>query len=382
MRVLFIDNTGNKSAGAYHSMIALIRYLREYGVESYVAVSDKADGLDLLEKNDIPYIKIRACAYTWIISNKANILERFKMPFKFIYALLASRYLVDYVKKNKIDLIHENTSACYIGFFVAQYLKKPHVWHIREFLEEDFDASFWWKRLSLSCINRSNAVITVSDAITRKYAGLIKNNLIHRIYNGIDIDYFYQKKSLKILNSTSNILCVGRVCEGKGQADVIKALAILKEKYNLTPQLYIAGIYTDEYKDSILIPANKCNIGCNIHFMGQVNDIKNLYKKMGILCMSSHKEAFGRATIEAMLSGLLVVGANSGGTAEIIKSKKTGYLYEAGNAEELANRLAYIFQNLDEAFDIALNGQKYAKEHYDAERNAREIYELYKSLFG
>lgn len=380
MRVLFIENTGNKSAGAYHSMIALIRHLREYGVESYVAVSDKADGLDLLERNNISYIKMRACTYTWIISNKANKLERFKMPFKYIYALLSSRKLVNYVKNNNIDLIHENTSACYIGFFVAQYLKKPHVWHIREFLEEDFNASFWCKKLSLSCINRSNAVITVSDAITRKYAGLIKNNLIHRIYNGIDVNYFYQKKSLIKLDSTSNILCVGRVCEGKGQADVIKALAILKEKYNYTPQLYIAGIYTEEYKELIITPAKECNIDNNIHFLGQVNDMNELYKRMDILCMSSHKEAFGRVTIEAMLSGLLVVGANSGGTAEIITNNKTGYLYNPGNAEKLANRLTYVFRNQEEAAQVAILGQEHAKKQYDAKRNAREIYELYKTL--
>lgn len=380
MRVLFIENAGNKSAGAYHSMIALIRYLREYGVESYVAVSDKADGLDLLEKNNIPYIKMRACAYTWIISNKANKFERFKMPFKYLYSVFASRNLKKYIKNNNINLVHENTSACYIGAFAAYSLKIPHIWHIREFLEEDFNTSFWWKRLSLACINRSDAVITVSDAITKKYAGLIKKNLIHRIYNGIDVDFFYQKKAFRRLDSTSNILCVGRVCEGKGQADVIKALAILKEKYNYTPQLYIAGIYKEEYKKLIITPARECGIGNNIHFMGQVNDMKELYKKMDILCMSSHKEAFGRVTIEAMLSGLLVVGANSGGTAEIITDNKTGYLYEAGNAEELANRLIHVFRNQEEATQAAMLGQKYAKEQYDAKRNAREIYELYKTL--
>lgn len=380
MRVLFIDNTGNKSAGAYHSMIALIRYLREYGVESYVAVSDKADGLDLLEKNDIPYIKIRACAYTWIISNKANILERFKMPFKYLYSVLASIKLTRYAKKNKIDLIHENTSACYIGFFVAFLLKIPHIWHIREFLEEDFNVSFWWKRLSLSYINKSNAVITVSDAITKKYIGFISNNLIHRIYNGVDVNVFYQKKTFSRLDGACNILCVGRVCEGKGQADVIKSLAILKENYNYTPQLYIAGIYTEKYKKSIMDPAMKCNIESNIHFLGQVNNMKDLYRKMDILCMSSHNEAFGRVTIEAMLSGLLVVGANSGGTAEIITEKKTGYLYEAGNAEELAKCLTLVFQNKIEATQVALLGQKCAKEQYDAKKNAKEIYELYKTL--
>ena len=382
MKVLFIENAGNKSAGAYHSMIALICYLREFGVESFVALPDKAEGLDLLEKNNIPFIKMRACAYTWIISNRANKFEKFKMPIKYLYSVIASLKLTIYAKKNKIDLIHENTSACYIGFFVASLLKIPHIWHIREFLEEDFNVSFWWKKLSLLYINQSDAVITVSDAITRKYEGLIKNNLIHRLYNGIDVDYFYQLKTSRKLDSTSSILCVGRVCEGKGQADVINALVILKEKYNYTPQLYIAGIYTDEYKDSILIPARKCNIRNNIHFMGQVNEMKSLYKKMDILCMSSHNEAFGRVTIEAMLSGLLVVGSNSGGTAEIITNKKTGYLYDTGNAEALADRLVYIFRNIEEASEIALQGQKYARDHYDAKRNAKEINELYKTIIG
>ncbi|HAS92069.1 MAG TPA: glycosyltransferase family 1 protein [Clostridiales bacterium] len=380
MRVLFIENTGNKSAGAYHSMIALIRYLRDYGVESFVAVSDKADGLDLLENNGIPYIKMRACAYTWIISKKANKIERFKMPFKYLYSLFASRALKKYVKYNNIDLIHENTSACYIGSFVSHSLHIPHIWHIREFLEEDFNAAFWCKRIALSHINKSDAVITVSDAITKKYEGLINNNIIHRIYNGIDVDFFYQKRKFRDIDTTSNIVCVGRVCEGKGQADAIKALAILKEKYNYTPQLYIAGIYTENYKESIMEPAKKCNIEKNIHFMGQVNDMKKLYKQMDILCMASHNEAFGRVTIEAMLSGLLVVGANSGGTAEIITNQKTGYLYKPGDAEELANSLNYVFQNKEEAKKVAICGQEYAKKQYDAKRNANEIYELYKTL--
>lgn len=380
MKVLFIENAGNKSAGAYHSMITLIRYLREYGVESFVAVSDKADGLDLLENNNIPYIKLRACAYTWIISKDASKLEHFKMPFKYIYSILSIGKLIRYVKKNNIDLIHENTSACYIGFFVSFALKKPHIWHIREFLEEDFNVSFWKKDFSLAIINRSDAVITVSDAITKKYAGMLKKNLLHRIYNGIDVAFFYQKKASRRLDSTSNILCVGRVCDGKGQADIIKAFAILKEKYNYMPQLYIAGIYTEEYKKIIIKPAQKVNIDNNIHFLGQVNDMKELYRKMDLLCMASHKEAFGRVTIEAMLSGLLVVGANSGGTSEIIKNNQTGYLYEAGNVEELANRLAYIFQNQEEAAQVAILGQEHAKKKYDAKRNAEEIYEIYKTL--
>lgn len=380
MRVLFIENTGNKSAGAFHSLITLICNLRGYGIESFVAVSDKGDGLDLLDDNNIPYIKMRACAYTWMISNKANIKERLKMPLKYSYSLLFSRKLLNYAKANRIDLIHENTSACYIGYFVSQSLGIPHIWHIREFLEEDFDASFWRKNLALKYMNNSDSVITVSDAITKKYSGLIHEELIHRIYNGIDVDLFYEKRERVNFTNSSNILCVGRVCEGKGQADAIKAMSILKDRYNCEPQLYIAGTYKDGYKDLILSPAKKSGIDGNIHFLGQVNDMKSLYKRMDILCMSSHSEAFGRVTIEAMLSGLLVVGANSGGTAEIITDCQTGFLYDVADADKLAARLNYIFHNQNEATEMALNGQIYAKEHFDSKRNAMEIYKLYKTF--
>lgn len=380
MRVLFIENTGNKSAGAFHSMITLIKLLRNYGVESYVAVSDKADGLELLEQNKIPYIKMRACAYTWIISNNAKTVERLKMPLKYVASKFSSWKLIKYARENEIDIIHENTSACYIGVFVARYLKIPHVWHIREFLEEDFNASFWWKKNALRMINQSDAVITVSNAISKKYEGKIRKDLIHRIYNGIDIENFFCQKPKYRLDECCNILCVGRVCEGKGQADVIRALAILKEKYSYEPHLYIAGIYSEEYKNTIIKPAQNANIINNIHFLGQCNDMKKLYGDMNILCMSSRQEAFGRVTVEAMLSGLLVVGSNSGGTAEIITEGKTGYLYEVGDADQLALKLVHVFQNSKEAEGIAICGQKHAKNHYDAQSNARQIYDLYNRI--
>ena len=48
MNVLFIENAGNCDAGAFHSLIALIKLLREYGVNSFVALPDRADGKQLL----------------------------------------------------------------------------------------------------------------------------------------------------------------------------------------------------------------------------------------------------------------------------------------------------------------------------------------------
>ena len=138
MRVLFVENAGNYNAGAFHSLIALIRLLRKYDVISYVALPDRANGKQMLKDNEIPYIELRSCSYTWMIAENAAFVEKLKMPMKDIFVKIASYKLADYIRKNHIEIVHENTSACYIGAFAAQIAKVKHVWHIREFMEEDF----------------------------------------------------------------------------------------------------------------------------------------------------------------------------------------------------------------------------------------------------
>ena len=130
MNVLFIENAGHTSAGAFHALLVLIDKLKKYGVNSYVALPDRADGIELLKKKNIPYITLRECSYTQMILVKAPLIEKIKMPFKNIAVRCAARRLVRYVKDNKIDIIHENTSACYIGKYVAKRINVKHVWHI------------------------------------------------------------------------------------------------------------------------------------------------------------------------------------------------------------------------------------------------------------
>ena len=62
----------------------------------------------------------------------------------------------------KIDLIHTNCSSVTIGESLSRRLKVPHVWHIREFLDLDFnfDVTLGIPRLQKK-INRADARIAV-----------------------------------------------------------------------------------------------------------------------------------------------------------------------------------------------------------------------------
>lgn len=71
-----------------------------------------------------------------------------------------------------------------------------------------------------------------------------------------------------------------------------------------------------------------------------------LRQNMDIELMCAERETFGWVTVEGMRSGLLVIGANTGATPEIITNMKTGLLYTHGDARDLADKIEWVLKIL------------------------------------
>lgn len=106
-------------------------------------------------------------------------------------------------------------------------------------------------------------------------------------------------------------------------------------------------------------------INSQVKFFGLLRDMNALRREMDIGVVVSKSEAFGRVTIEGMLSGMIMIGANIGGTAELIKDKITGYLYSHDSVDELAELIEYVYYEYhktgiiqDNAFNFALEFTK------------------------
>lgn len=99
---------------------------------------------------------------------------------------------------------------------------------------------------------------------------------------------------------------------------------------------------------------------------------------IGLTC--SRAEAFGRVTIENMMAGLLTIGADSGGTPELIEHGETGLLYEYGNYIQLAELIQYAMNNRETVRKIALEGQKNALQNFSIEKTAQNIKEIYDEI--
>ena len=75
-----------------------------------------------------------------------------------------------------------------------------------------------------------------------------------------------------------------------------------------------------------------------VSFHGSVADeeVQHLIAEAHIFAMPSKKEGFGIVFLEAMAAGLPCIGANHGGTPEVIEHGETGFLIEYGDSDALA----------------------------------------------
>lgn len=381
-KVLFIASDNSPASGAFLSMVRLCAILKKkYNIEVKVILRKQLkheDGMKLLEKEGIPYQWINS--YNWIIedTDKISIISQMKIQLKKFLNFFAQMQLKKIIKREKFELVHINTTYSYFAQIVAEKCQIPCVWHLREFLEEDQGNRIWNRKKGYQIISKADKVIAISKGVYNKYSSIIPKSKLCMIYNGIDVSKFYfpEKKIFQEKNVT--FLFLGGLYRGKGVENIIEAFRVLLQEGLEQVQLQIVGKGEEEQQLKQLVA--DYGISTTVHFKGYSETPEFYYKQADVVFMGSKAEAFGRVTIEAMLSGNLVIGADTGATPELIQGNTYGVLYEYGNIASICNKVKYVLDNKEEMQKVADKARKMAYSAFSAETNARKIYELYKNL--
>lgn len=377
MRVLFVSHSSYFNGGANRSLATILEYLKEKNIEVYVLVpNNQGDFIDYLNSNEIPVLY---CKYNTLITKNirgfSGYLRKIKLNLKLIKDIITSIKYKNKIKEYNFDIIYTNTRVIFIGAFIARFLDIPHVWHIREFIQENDLSSI---PMSNNIINElSDKVIVISEAIRRSIISKVEANKINLVYNGIQ-DSLRPKASNFKLNGEFNILLAGTIISAKGQLDAAKAINILVNRGFHDITLFYAGSDPDSrsktsYKREIIRFIEDNNLHKNIIFLDEVKDLNSLRLQMKIELMCSKSEAFGRVTIEGMKSGLVVIGANSGATPELIQHGENGLLYSVGDYEDLANQIETIYLDKVLADKISYRAKEFTKNNFTVEQNGEAI---------
>lgn len=380
MKALLAASSSESFSGASKCLLELANGLRSNGVQVIVLLPNHGSIETLLRQKNITYYVIRQYQ-VWCISidNKyPNWYTKIKQ--------IANRSAVNAIKKlirtHHIDIVHENASTAYAAALAAEECRIPVVWHLREFMEEDLGITFFDARYSIRIMNKATMAIAISQAVKDKWSQQL-HIPIQVIHDGLPIDEYYIEREYAPCDKL-NILIYGRIVPQKGQLFFFQAIEKYVESYGSEKiQCSWAGIVEDQnYYNSIISFQHDHAMESYCTYLGEISNIRKTLKNTNVVAVCSEMEGFGRVTVESMLAGTIVIGADTGATTELIHDGYNGYLYRNHDIDSFVEKLHQIDENQQDALHVAKTGQDRAITEFSLEQDINQVIWTYKELIG
>lgn len=362
-KVAIIFHDTDSTSGATRSMMEIIDNLNSRDIYLAAIVRNKTGTLipELKDKNiEVMYAPFWGNTFSLRSDQIHYLLKIPSYTIRSILNIINSAKLALVLKKRGFNIVYTNTRTTYIGANIKFFYKKiRHIWHIREYGVEDHDlGTFGGEKLFYKILNKyADDVVFISNSMCQKYSDHILIPKVHVIYDDVSEKYI-QKRTDLLKSREFSILICGNICPKKGQDQIIKAVRKLVE-FGIFTKLYVAGRVTDTNYYKEIVEYTMINrLENNVFFTGQLSfeDLMQLRKKTFITVVASYSEGFGRAAIEGMLSGHLIIGADRPATNELIKDGVTGRLYKYNDIEDLAKILLEAYKQLFPVDVVRLNG--------------------------
>ena len=159
------------------------------------------------------------------------------------------------------------------------------------------------------------------------------------IYCPVDIQRF-RGEPVSESRPLRKLLYVGRLAEDKGVMTAIKAMAAVQGRF--TGELHIYGQGDPDYTRQLKRFVDQHRLPVFFH-TANAAEMPAVYRAHDALLFTSEwEEPFALTPLEAMASGLPVIGTMTGGSQELFRHGKNALTYTAGNPDELAQRILLL----------------------------------------
>lgn len=383
------------SAGSF--IYTLVSFLSQKGID-FEVIAPHESGTQFFERwgnihiNRFPYffpLKYqRLCYGDGLLNNLRN--SRLALAQTLFFILVEFLYLLYIVKKTRIDLIHAHWSLPqgFLGMLAGHLLKIPCVTSLHG--SDVFGLRHPIFRLPNKLAIRHADLCTANSHATAKTAYRItacRNLMI--IPMGVDVNHFKKitnmgdlKKKLKLDGKV--VLSVGRLIDLKGTDYLIKALPKVLLQFPKTKALIIGS---GPRKSLLLNLAKELQIKDNIIFLDQIphTEMIKYYSLADVFVLPSitskigETEGFGVVLLEAMASGIPVIGSDTGGIPDIIKDGETGLLVRQKDSQDLGNQIIRLLTDEELSNKMVRKARNLIEAQFSYEVVAERFLEIYRN---
>lgn len=326
IRVLHVFYGDNIAGGGSFSMLYLCEGLKSMDnidVQAIVPFTKEREMSSLLEEKKI---KSHNLSVPWMVHERRSretLKNRVASLYHTIERQRTDREIARIIEHEHINIVHIGGAVIDVGLRPAMKMGVPVVWHFREFVERDHDLVYYNKARAFAEYARASQCITVSNAVTDYYQSLLPGTPINTVYNGMIFQGEFARSAYSVNKRPApegvwRMAFFSGLKRTKGIADLLQGLVEFRNNSDVRFKLDIFGRASDEELSRMQNFLQANNLRDYVDFKGWSKVDSQLMSNYDIVFTCSRSEAFGRVTADAMCNGVLVIGADTGGTKELL----------------------------------------------------------------
>ena len=272
--------------------------------------------------------------------------------------------MLDYIKKNQIEIVHAHGSSYFFGVLVKIFCPKIKlIWH-DHYGNRAKDHK--QKMVLKICSFFFSKILTVNDELRIWALRYLNCKHVFFIPNFSDLKATETQTILKGENH-KRIVCLANLKNPKNHITLLQAF-ISSEIYKENWTLHLVGKdFNDTYSNEIKSLIKATTLEDSIFIYDACQDVKFILSQATIGVLSSTYEGFPVTLLEYAQAPLAVVSTNAGFCKFMVQNNSNGLLFEPLDSAALSNHLKYLIHNPEICVNFARQFQKDMNIHYSKE---------------
>lgn len=328
-----------------------------------------------------------------VLSSGGNMTEQFRqagirtfeIPYRTKSELSPKLYRAiprasELVRKEGIELIHSHTRVTQVlSWWIEKITKVPYVSTCH---------GFYKRRLGRQLLPAwGRKVVAISDPVadSLKKDFRIPEDRVVTIYNAIDAEGLISsaraKDRSKIINEWNLashqpvVGIVSRIVQDKGHEYLIRAFAILREKY---PDIKLLIVGEGPYKKNLERLVQSLNLKSGVILIGNLKDVTKALTVIDIFVLPAiWREGFGLSIIEAMALKKPVIVTNIWALNAIVAHRVNGLLIEPRDIKAIVEAVTELIEDQKLCQQIGENAYQTAIKEFSIDRMAHQMANFY-----
>ena len=234
--------------------------------------------------------------------------------------------------------------------------------------------SYLDKRLARYC----DACVAVSTPVLEELRRFVDPSKLSLVHNGVDTEIWKTEQRTRAPDAAIVVGFVGRLCDDKGIAELLEALAELPEVGGRPVEAMIVG--DGDQAEAARHRAEQPDLRGRVEFLGTVSDMASVYAQLDVLALPSRNEGCPMVLLEAMSMRVPAVASPIGDIPSVVQDGTSGLLLSGIGADDIRAALEALLADEASLRRMGESARTRVQQAFSTETMVRRYDDVYGAL--